>query len=644
MAIVKMKKLRLVAVKSQREELLKKLMLLGCVEISQPDKLLEDEETAPLLTRETNGAAKCQDKYDALQSAMEILDRYSPAKTSFLAPKPETSVGAVMNEKTLEKTLEVARTINVTDDKIKRIELEESHVRGLNESLEPWKSLDLPLETSETDTCFIMPGVIPAAADISAVRSELALMAPESQLSSVSDDKDMHYLLLIAMKGERQEVMEVLRKYGFAQSSVSELQGTAAENIRANNKRLSELSKKKDEYTNRITAVAHERDEIKLCADRMLTKLGQAENGEKLLCTEKAVVFEGWFPAEKEKALEETLSKFDCAWESADPTPEEYPEVPVELKNNRFTRPLSMVTNMYSLPAYDNLDPNPLMAPFFILFYGIMMADMGYGILMVLISWLVLRKKKPGGQTRNLLELMFEAGISTFIFGALTGGFFGDAPLQIARIINPETTFAGLPYLFSPLDNTLEILIGAMVLGVLQIITGMIISFVKKTKEGHLADALMDEGPWWLVFIGIGVGALAGFWYVAIAGVLALICTQGRDKPTIVGKLVGGIASLYDITSYFGDILSYSRLMALMLAGSVIAQVFNTLGAIPGNLIFFFIVFIVGHALNIGLNLLGCYVHDLRLQCLEYFGKFYKDGGRAFDPLSVNTEYYDIVK
>ena len=154
----------------------------------------------------------------------------------------------------------------------------------------------------------------------------------------------------------------------------------------------------------------------------------------------------------------------------------------------------------------------------------------------------------------------------------------------------------------------------------------------------------MDEGSWWLVFIGIGVGALTGFWYVAYAGVLALICTQGRDKPTIVGKIVGGVASLYDITSYFGDILSYSRLMALMLAGSVIAQVFNTLGAIPGNLVFFFIVFIIGHALNIGLNLLGCYVHDLRLQCLEYFGKFYKDGGRAFDPLSVNTEYYDIVK
>ena len=98
------------------------------------------------------------------------------------------------------------------------------------------------------------------------------------------------------------------------------------------------------------------------------------------------------------------------------------------------------------------------------------------------------------------------------------------------------------------------------------------------------------------------------------------------------------------MTGYFGDILSYSRLMALMLAGSVIAQVFNTLGAIPGNVIIFLIISLVGNTLNFALNLLGCYVHDLRLQCLEYFGKFYQDGGKPFRPLSWNTKYYDIVK
>jgi V/A-type H+-transporting ATPase subunit I len=154
----------------------------------------------------------------------------------------------------------------------------------------------------------------------------------------------------------------------------------------------------------------------------------------------------------------------------------------------------------------------------------------------------------------------------------------------------------------------------------------------------------MDQGSWWLVFIGVAVGALTGFWWVAIAGAAALVLTQGRSSPTIIGKIVGGIASLYNVTGYFGDILSYSRIMALMLAGSVIAQVFNTLGAIPGNIVVFILIFLLGHTLNFGLNLLGCYVHDLRLQCLEYFGKFYKDGGRPFNPLNINTKYHNIAE
>ncbi|MDR0491629.1 MAG: V-type ATP synthase subunit I, partial [Oscillospiraceae bacterium] len=163
-------------------------------------------------------------------------------------------------------------------------------------------------------------------------------------------------------------------------------------------------------------------------------------------------------------------------------------------------------------------------------------------------------------------------------------------------------------------------------------------------RDGKALDGILDVIPWWLLFAGIAVGALGLTWIVAIIGAAALILTQGRAKPTIVGKMIGGLASLYDITGYFGDILSYSRVMALMLAGGVIAMVFNTLGALTGNIITFFIIFIIGHALNFSLNLLGCYVHDLRLQCLEFFGKFYEDGGRPFNPLRVTTKYNNLVK
>ena len=224
--------------------------------------------------------------------------------------------------------------------------------------------------------------------------------------------------------------------------------------------------------------------------------------------------------------------------------------------------------------------------------------------------------------------------------GAITGGFFGDFLTQIVKITTGGD-FA-LPALFTPLDDTLMILIGSMCLGLVQIITGMAVSFYLKIKRGQILDAVFEEVTWWIVFAGIAFMALNITNLVLYAGIAMVIAGPIATQPGI-GKITGIFGSLYNhVTGFFGDILSYSRLMALMLAGSVIAQVFNTLGAIPGNIIFFLIISIAGNGLNFALNLLGCYVHDLRLQCLEYFGKFYEDGGRPFQPLAINTKFVDV--
>lgn len=644
MAIVKMKRLKLAAVKSQRGALLKQLMLLGCVEISPPEDAGYDDGQMELLSRENAGQLDRKEDYAKLIRAVGLLDKFVPAKSKLLAPKPETSVEELMDFSGLEESLALAERLELAAERIKRTQAEDSRIRALIETLHPWEALDVPLDYLETRTCFVRLGTIPREYDIKDFENALDGSGCTAAVLEVSADNDVRYLLLAIMKTDVQAAAEPLRQFGFSASSAGSLHGTAAENISALKKQLEELHVKANEFNNEIVAAAPYRSSLKLAADRMLTLTHQAENAEKLLCTKSAFTFEGWVPAETQQDLEKLLGEYDCAWELSEPEPEDYPKVPVKLKNNSLTSPLNMVTEMYSLPAYDGVDPNPLMMPFFVMFYGIMLADMGYGILMVLIGLIVGKVKKPTGMMKNFFNLMVLCGISTFIWGAITGGFFGDAPYQVAKLINPDTTFKGLPALFTPLGDTIYVLVGGMALGFVQILTGMVISFVNKTKAGHFFDALMDEGSWWLVFIGIGVGALKGFWWVAIAGAVALIATQGRDKPTFVGKIVGGVASLYDITGYFGDILSYSRLMALMLAGSVIAQVFNTLGAIPGNIFVFIIIFLIGHALNFGLNLLGCFVHDLRLQCLEYFGKFYKDGGRPFKPLEINTNYYKIVK
>jgi len=340
-----------------------------------------------------------------------------------------------------------------------------------------------------------------------------------------------------------------------------------------------------------------------------------------------------------------------------DPVEEEYPEVPVKLKNNVFTNGLNMVTNMYSLPQYGTVDPNPLMAPFFILFYGLMMADMGYGLLMVLASVIAMKKMRPRDGMLHFCNLLFWAGIATFVVGALTGGFFADAPYQLVHMINPESTWQGLPVLlFSPLSDTILVLGGSIALGFIHLNTGLIISFVRKVKQGAILDGIFYECAIWVIFVGAGIMVLgsdlvlgaeavktAGL-VVLIIGAVALFYGGTRGKKGL-GKVTSIFGTLYnELTGWFGDLLSYSRIMALMLAGSVIGQVFNTIATMFGNIILFVVIFIVGHALNFGLNLLGCYVHDLRLQCLEYFGKFYTDGGRPFKPLKVESKYVEVSK
>ena len=238
--------------------------------------------------------------------------------------------------------------------------------------------------------------------------------------------------------------------------------------------------------------------------------------------------------------------------------------------------------------------------------------------------------------------LLVMGGVSTFIFGAVTGGFFGDFLTQVVKLTSGKD-FA-LPSLFTPLDDTLAILIGSMALGFVHIVTGMAVSFVRKIKAGAVLDAVFEEVTWWVVFAGLGCMFLLGTNIVLYVG-LAMVVVGPIVTGKGMGKITGIFGSVYNhVTGFFGDILSYSRLMALMLAGSVIAQVFNTLGAIPGNVVVFVVISLVGNALNFALNLLGCYVHDLRLQCLEFFNKFYEDGGKPFRPLDIKTKFVDIVK
>lgn len=637
-----MKKLRLMAIRSNKDALLKELICKGCVEFSEIEGEVQDSDFKELLKRESSGLMTFKSQHMALVNAVGILDRYSPAKKPLLSALPEVGEDVLLDDSGVGAALAAADEISANEDRIKSIGAEVGRLENTIDALKPWASLDMSLGTTETQRCSVVLGTVAGSTDFSAMESALAAVTEEAELFLVDADKMQKYLVLVCMKEQHAAVMDCMRGFSFAAAPVSGMNGTARECIAAAEKELHKLADEKAGCAQHIVELAEHRDELKLAADVLGTKIARAEAEDKLYGLNSVVFMQGWLPADREAEMSEVFDRFECAWETEDPDPSEYPDVPVQLRSNKVTNALNMVTNMYSLPAYDGLDPNPLMAPFFILFYGLMMADMGYGLLMFLAGFLISKKYAPKGTAGNLFGLMTLCGISTFIMGALTGGFFGDFLTQVVKL-----TTGGdftLPALFTPLDDTLMILIGAMALGMVQIITGMAISFVRKLKNGQVMDAVWEELTWWVVFAGIGLMA-AGMTSVVLYVGLAMVVLGPVLTNKGFGKITGIFGSLYNhITGYFGDILSYSRLMALMLAGSVIAQVFNTLGAIPGNIIVFLIISLAGNALNFALNLLGCYVHDLRLQCLEYFGKFYEDGGKPFKPLMADTKYVDITK
>ena len=642
MAILKMKKLRICGVSEEQTQLIRQLQLLGSVEIGAPCALTDTQGVQVFCAGDGKSADALLRTSARLTSALETLKHYETKKGGLFAARPEKTIGELFSDEAYAAALDTAQAVLDAQDARSRLAAEKSRLTAVRESFVPWQQLPLPLETLGTQHTRILLGTVPAQTDLEALRAKVFEAADEVQLEQISADQQSLYLLVFVHKCAAEAVGAALREAGFALTTFDGVQGTAAENIRRTDEAIAACEQQDAEKLAELTALAAQKPALQLAFDRCTQEISKAQAADRLVHSEKTFCLGGWVPCEDVGKLEALLSGFCCAWELTDPAPEEYPDVPVKLKNNKLTWPLNMVTEMYSLPAYDGVDPNPLMAPFFILFYGIMMADMGYGLLMILASIIITKKSRPKGTSGQMFGLMFSCGISTFLMGALTGGFFGDFLPQLVGIIDPDTTFKALPSLFTPLDDTITILIGAMALGFVQIVTGMAISFVEKIKKGQIMDAIWEELTWWIVFAGIACMALGVTNIVLYVGLAMVVVGSGWSAKGF-GKVTAIFGSVYNhVTGYFGDILSYSRLMTLMLAGSVIASVFNTLGAIPGNVVFFLIVSALGNGLNFALNLLSCYVHDLRLQCLEYFGKFYQDGGKPFEPLVINTKYVDI--
>lgn len=642
MSILTMKRLNIIALSTDRDELLKGLMKLGCVEISQPDTSQIDSITNFPLVTDVSESQQVSSNLQEIQNSLSIIDSYSPISRGLFSAPREITIEKFFDRQRIDKALEVARNIGILVQDISSYEAELSRLAARKASLAPWRPADVPLDFASTPNLSVMFGVCPSTVTIEELENAASSVSEAYKLERINSDNEQHYLILLCYAEDTEEVLSNIKRLGFGTVSFKEYSGTAEDNIREIEAREKELLQRIESCKSQIISYKNSVELLEDAVDSLSAELVRENARDNIIKTEYTLLLAGWVPEREMKRVDKLLQKFDCAFEFRDPTEGESP--PVVLSNSKLIYPFNMVTNMYMLPEYGSLDPNPLMALFFALFFGIMFADIGYGIILILVSIFATKKLhlRKGSTTEQMFQLAGICGVAAIFWGAMFGSFFGDAVAIFSE------SFLGKQYMlpplaFNPLEGSgpLTLLAVCLAMGAIQILFGMGIKAYMLIRDGKPWDALMDVGSWYLLFAGVAVGALGKGWYVALAGALALVATQGRSSKGFFGKLFGGLGSLYDITGYFSDILSYSRLMALCMASAVIASVFNILGGMTGP-IFFWLVFVIGHLFNMGINIIGTYVHSARLQYLEFFGKWYREGGKPFEPLSVLTKYVTV--
>ncbi|GHS99074.1 V-type ATP synthase subunit I [Synergistales bacterium] len=376
--------------------------------------------------------------------------------------------------------------------------------------------------------------------------------------------------------------------------------------------------------------------------------------------TESTLITHFWIPTEslpefkkKIEAVSPDIALFDRA-------PIEGETPPTLMKNIDVVRPFEILTGLYSPPPYGETDPTPLLAPFFFAFFGICLGDAGYAIVMMAAMWLLFRKYKRVPKTTKDFIMIFAYGaVATLIYGVLTGSFFGDF-IDAFFFMAPFRAVKNAIMIMDPMKDPMLVLGFSLVFGIVHLMFGLLVGAYDHFRHGNYADAIGDKISWFLFIVGLSLfglgtaGALPGLLFdlskvMSIVGAILVFWYAGREKTNIFSKIISGLLALYGATSYLGDILSYSRLLALGFGSAVIGMIINLLGGMASGIpaigwLVAITVIVGGHMFGLIINVLGSFVHPLRLQYVEFFGKFYTGGGLAFKPLGLSSEYVDIAK
>lgn len=643
MAVGKMKKLSVISMQADADSLMTELQRLRCVDLSASTTQLGETMHTP--ARDAALAAEIAKVSERLRNARLVIDflsQYHKKTRSLFAPVHEVDMeGDTRQNAETEATLSLALGI---EEKLRRVKNDMQTLENDRLSLLPWAAYTGVLPQSKTNFTETICGILSGGMDVAVL--DRALTSYACITAVVSGNKTTGYAIAITMHTEdRDAVLHTLGSLGFSQTTAS---ATAIEGFAAG--KLSLIQSEHRRLTEEIVSLQHDAEllseklpAIEVWYDRQSTILARLNASGQLHYTDATVILHGWVPEKMTKKLVSLLEKRGDAYELTDPEPDD--DVPVLLENNAMATQFEPVISLYSLPAYGTFDPTFIMSFFYIIIFGLMFADVGYGILLVAACLAGLKLMHPTDSLRKFLYMFAMCGGCMTVMGVFFGGYFGDLPDAISRYFLGNPDGCDLALWFNPLSEPMLFLFVSLGIGALHLFAGLCVKFYVLWKDGKRFSAVFDAGGWMLVFLGAGIAFLTmkvGI-VIACSGLALLVLTQGRHEKNPVMKVLKGLLSLYDIVSYVSDLLSYSRILSLGLASAVIASVFNTIGTMFGPSAFGIIMLIIiggiGHVMNLGINLLGSFVHTSRLQYIEFFGKFYEDGGKPFTPLSPESKY-----
>jgi len=650
MALAKIQKIIVAGLRKSESAVLESLQQFGTVQISEMDynKLLgTDGVTNGSGILPTEEIARLEFIISFLERTVgkRELNRARPLEAPrFTRQQIVSIVGNLPIEKWFKCAVENARELDNISIRLTDIDEEITMLR-------PYINIGVKLDAlAHLKEVRILMGSVERK-KFSELVAELSIATDKVTVSEVSQTRTHKYLVIALSSSEVQKVTSVLRGATFETIDLPDTDRTPAEYIKILEEEKTSLVSRRIEITRKARDLLSEFGNIQIALDFYNTIANRERIKQHIGESKQAFMLTGWIESKRSDWTKREIEKrFPDVVASIEP-PGIDEEPPVKFENKAPVRSFEFVTTLYGWPKYGSIDPTPYLTPFFIIFFGCCLSDVGYGLILALGCWWALRHFKPRGGLASFLRVFFWGGISSIAFGIVLGTYFGDA-------LTAFSPFAGLSVVadkfvvLDPIKNPTGFLYMSLMFGYIQVIFGVLLKFVHHISRAQWSSAFCDELPWLAVLAGVAmllipVTRLPGQ-RLAIGGAVAVVAVQGRSIKNPFGKLGLGLYRLYGGIDYLKDILSYSRLFALGLGTGIMGMAVNSISKMTLNIpyigwLLMAIILITGHVFNMAINMLSGYVHTSRLQYVEFFPKFFEGTGQPFAPLREEQNHAIIT-